>query len=299
MRFQSRRSKTPLLISLYTILVMLGMIVCAASISGLLLDDLKRRAISSRLHSDTTLSREFRQLPVCEDLTARIRLHTSEDPLRDRSGSEVTPGEEAAIEMLESDFGQHDTGFLDSPDSFLTKKAFWEHHPDWDTYLNACKAIWDDVSCFPVAEVSGIQKWKVSFENSWMYERKYGGRRFHEGTDLFPARNEPGLYPVVSMTEGTVIQKGWLKLGGYRIGILAPGGAYFYYAHLDSYADLEIGDSVLAGQFLGYMGDTGYSEKEGTRGNFPVYLHVGIYLLTEEGEISVNPYPVLQYISTS
>ena len=61
------------------------------------------------------------------------------------------------------------------------------------------------------------------------------------------------------------------------MGILAPGGAYFYYAHLDSYADLKEGDPVKAGDFLGYMGDSGYGE-EGTTGKFPVHLHVGIYL---------------------
>ena len=48
--------------------------------------------------------------------------------------------------------------------------------------------------------------------------------------------------------------------------------------HLDSYADIEEGDTIQAGDLLGYMGDTGYSKTEGTTGNFPVHLHVGIYL---------------------
>ena len=74
------------------------------------------------------------------------------------------------------------------------------------------------------------------------------------------------------------------------------GGAYFYYAHLDSYSDIEEGDQVKAGDLLGYMGDTGYSETEGTTGNFPVHLHMGIYLYPDGREISVNPYPVLKYV---
>ena len=44
------------------------------------------------------------------------------------------------------------------------------------------------------------------------------------------------------------------------------------------------------------MGDTGYSKTEGTTGNFPVHLHVGIYIFHGEEEISVNPYWVLKYL---
>ena len=67
-------------------------------------------------------------------------------------------------------------------------------------------------------------------------------------------------------------------------------------AHLDSYADIEEGDQVKAGELLGYMGDTGYSKVEGTTGNFPVHLHLGIYLTLNGEEISVNPYAVLKMV---
>ena len=49
---------------------------------------------------------------------------------------------------------------------------------------------------------------------------------------------------------------------------------------------------MIAGQFLGFMGDSGYGE-EGTVGQFPVHLHLGIYSFEEGKEISVNPYYVL------
>jgi murein DD-endopeptidase MepM/ murein hydrolase activator NlpD len=129
-----------------------------------------------------------------------------------------------------------------------------------------------------------------------MFERNYGGKRGHEGTDIMADKNERGFYPVVSMTDGVVRHKGWLEQGGWRLGIVAPGGAYFYYAHMDSYADIEVGDNIKAGDLLGYMGDTGYSTVEGTTGNFPVHLHVGIYLFHKDEEVSVNPYWVLRYI---
>lgn len=46
---------------------------------------------------------------------------------------------------------------------------------------------------------------------------------------------------------------------------------------------------MKAGDLLGYMGDTGYSTVEGTTGNFPVHLHLGIYLYPGGREISVVP----------
>ena len=71
-------------------------------------------------------------------------------------------------------------------------------------------------------------------------------------------------------------------------------GAYFYYAHLDSYANLKVGDQVKAGQLLGFMGDTGYGEA-GTKGMFPVHLHLGIYIYPDGTEMSINPYAILKY----
>ena len=62
---------------------------------------------------------------------------------------------------------------------------------------------------------------------------------------------------------------------------------------------MEVGDTVKAGDLLGYMGDTGYSKEEGTTGNFPVHLHVGIYLYLDGEEISVNPYPALKFLEES
>ena len=90
---------------------------------------------------------------------------------------------------------------------------------------------------------------------------------------------------------------GWLPLGGYRIGIRSPGGGYFYYAHLSSYArEFQTGEQIKAGEVLGFLGDTGYGE-EGTAGKFVPHLHLGIYVRTQtEEEHALNPYPVLQFL---
>lgn len=153
----------------------------------------------------------------------------------------------------------------------------------------AYRAIWEDVKYFPVAAE------KTYFENTWLAERNFGAQRVHEGTDIFGKENRSGYYPVISMTDGVVEKKGWLPLGGNRIGIRAAHGGYFYYAHLSSYAkEFQTGEQVNAGDILGYMGNTGYGP-EGTKGRFPVHLHLGIYIpVTDQKEISINPFYLLK-----
>lgn len=159
---------------------------------------------------------------------------------------------------------------------------------EYESLLLLYQAIWDDLIYFPVE--SGI-----SYEDSWMFERNYGGKRGHEGCDLMPPENKSGVYPVFSMTDGIVEKAGWLDMGGYRIGIRSPRGGYFYYAHLSEESSwIKEGQSVHAGDVIGYMGDTGYGP-EGTRGKFDVHLHLGIYVRTaKDPEISVNPYWILK-----
>lgn len=232
---------------------------------------------SSRLSPDTPRSAQFRSQPV----NSRVSEIISEMD---------APGEYLAVYWLESSFGEQNRIITPGKASDLRKR--WERADGWGEYLNACQAVWNDLVYFPTAPSRNID---VSFEDSWMYDRTYKEERYHEGTDIMPDRNERGMLPVVSMTDGVVEKKGWLELGGYRIGIRAPHGAYFYYAHLDSYADLEPGDEVKAGDLLGFMGDTGYGTREGTKGKFPVHLHLGIYIDSGGEEVSVNPYPALKY----
>ena len=174
-------------------------------------------------------------------------------------------------------------------------KQKWKEHPSWETYYETTCAIWNDVMYFPIPKSTSEVELEVSYVDSWMLERTYGGKRGHEGTDLMAKENQRGFYPILSMTDGVVVKKGWLEKGGYRIGIESPSGAYFYYAHLDSYARLQEGDVVKAGDVLGYMGDSGYGP-EGTTGKFPVHLHLGIYIYPNGEEVSVKPYWVLRYI---
>ena len=251
-----------------------------ALFAGIQIPKLQSLSEISRLTSDLVFSADFRSQPVSEEALDMAR-ECSE------------PGELLGIYWLESDFGR-DAAEIPGHAAGAERER-WRSADGWAEYAAACRAVWDDVEYFPVAEPSNRSDAAVTFEDSWMFGRSYKDERGHEGTDIMAAVNERGLYPVVSMTDGTVKNKGWLELGGWRLGIETERGAYFYYAHLDSYADIEVGDEVKAGDFLGYMGDSGYSREEGTTGNFPVHLHMGIYLYPDGREVSVNPYGVLRY----
>lgn len=171
-----------------------------------------------------------------------------------------------------------------------------EFADEFSSLLNSIKAIFSDIKYFPVPVSTKNKSIWINYVNSWGYERTYGGNRVHEGTDLMADNNQAGYFPIISMTDGVVENIGWLEQGGYRVGIRSRNQGYFYYAHLYSYDENIVeGDTVVAGQILGYMGDTGYSKVEGTSGNFDVHLHMGIYIKTVNyQELSVNPYWVLK-----
>lgn len=157
------------------------------------------------------------------------------------------------------------------------------------------KTLYKEATCFPVLpDRSGQITWQ--FEDGYGGERTYGGKRKHEGIDIMSSEDSPGCLTVCAAADGVVEQMGWLKLGGYRIGVRSESGLYYYYAHLEKYAKgLKVGRKVQAGEALGTMGNTGYGE-EGTRGRFPVHLHFGIYHTIHGTEKSINPYPVLWYL---
>lgn len=237
-----------------------------------------------RLSLDTVQKQEYRDQEIGEEMLSFMM-------------DKKAPAMEIGLYLLESKFGYQPFSYDYNEQTFTSLNEKWEDQNGWKTYMEYTEAIWNDVKYFPVPESTTDEKMEVTFTNSWMAERTYGGKRGHEGTDIMATQNVAGIYPIISMTDGVVQSKGWLEKGGYRIGVEAPSGAYFYYAHLDSYASVEIGDEVQAGDLLGFMGDSGYGE-EGTTGKFPVHLHVGIYIYPDEQEISVNPYWVLRYLET-
>ncbi|WP_028612176.1 M23 family metallopeptidase [Paenibacillus harenae] len=129
-----------------------------------------------------------------------------------------------------------------------------------------------------------------SYRSTWGTGRSWGGRRTHEGTDIFA----PHGVPVRSTCYGVVEVKGWNPYGGWRIGIRDLNNFYHYYAHLSGYdKTVNIGDVVKPGQVVGWVGSSGYG-KPGTQGKFPPHLHYGVYSDRGLIEWSFDPYPMLK-----
>lgn len=63
---------------------------------------------------------------------------------------------------------------------------------------------------------------------------------------------------------------------------------YWYYAHLRQnrpFAEnLKEGDKVCAGDVIGYVGRTGYSDTENTNGITESHLHLGLELVFDESQ---------------
>ena len=92
-----------------------------------------------------------------------------------------------------------------------------------ERYQVSLDAVWTDIVYFPVPESSyDTSGFTVTYTDSWMESRKFGGDRTHEGCDIMAGINKRGHYPVISISDGVVENIGWLKLGGYRIGVRSP-----------------------------------------------------------------------------
>ena len=223
------------------------------------------------------------------------------------SALDMPDGERLAALMLDHGFDL--TGIQEPGD--LTGSSVW--NSAWDpagrlmlqqkpaAYRKLSRAyemLFQDLRYFPIPASTREGTPPPVFEDSWQQKRTYGGERGHEGCDIMGTERPRGFYPVISISDGIVEKMGWLEQGGWRIGVRTKSGLYLYYAHLYSYAaDLKEGDTVKAGQLLGYMGDTGYGKRENTVGNFAVHLHLGIYFKTDHyDELSVNPYWILKYL---
>jgi murein DD-endopeptidase MepM/ murein hydrolase activator NlpD len=121
---------------------------------------------------------------------------------------------------------------------------------------------------------------RCSFSDTWHAPR--GGGRLHEGVDIIGSRGL-AIYAVVDGTITRMLSGG--ALSGNSIRLTAPDGTYFFYAHLDGFAaGLTAGQTVRAGQVIGYNGSTGASTP---------HLHFEVH---PQGGAAVNPYPLVKAI---
>jgi murein DD-endopeptidase MepM/ murein hydrolase activator NlpD len=107
-----------------------------------------------------------------------------------------------------------------------------------------------------------------------------GGRRKHEGIDIFARKGTP----VVAICDGFIVSKGSTPRGGKILWLQSTGHPIsVYYAHLDQHK-VRNGQFVRKGQVIGTVGNTGNARYT------PPHLHFGIYKFTGP----VNPLPYVK-----
>ena len=135
--------------------------------------------------------------------------------------------------------------------------------------------------------------------------RSFGFQRKHLGHDMMGSLGTP----IVAVEGGVVEALGWNRYGGWRVGIRSfDGKRYYYYAHLQKdtpfVPGLQEGDMVQAGDLIGFMGRTGYSDQENVNNIETVHLHFGIQLIFDESqkecnsEIWIDCYDIVRLLNT-
>ena len=135
--------------------------------------------------------------------------------------------------------------------------------------------------------------------------RSFGYRRKHLGNDLMGSLGTP----IVAVEGGVVEALGWNRYGGWRVGIRSfDSKRYYYYAHLRKDAPfapgLAVGQMVGAGDLIGYMGRTGYSDTENVNNIETVHLHFGMQLIFDESqkecdsEIWIDVYDIVRLLAS-
>ncbi len=102
--------------------------------------------------------------------------------------------------------------------------------------------------------------------------------RFHAGIDLSGAHGSP----IFAAKAGTVTYKGWYGGGGNTVIVSHGNGIRTLYEHMSGF-NCSIGDSVQAGQCIGYVGSTGNSTGP--------HLHFGLQV----NGVDVNPRSILKF----
>jgi murein DD-endopeptidase MepM/ murein hydrolase activator NlpD len=118
---------------------------------------------------------------------------------------------------------------------------------------------------------------KSSIGSFWGAARD-GGKRKHEGIDIFAKKGTP----VVAVTDGIVSAVTNGGIGGKTVWLRSFDYSWTaYYAHLDQ-QKVKRGQFVKKGEVLGTVGNTGNARTT------PAHLHFGIY--TWNGAVNPLPY---------
>lgn len=153
---------------------------------------------------------------------------------------------------------------------FLRLQPQLYHHGEYKLTVNVSPSLG-----FPVLGN------KATIGSFWGADRD-GGKRSHEGIDIFA----PKLTPAIAASPGTItgVQEG--GIGGKTVWLkVNNSNTYLYYAHLDEQL-VQQGQTVDEGEVLGLVGNTGNARFT------PSHLHFGVY--TTGGAVDPLPFVSLQ-----
>ena len=147
-----------------------------------------------------------------------------------------------------------------------------------------------------------IPIWFDEFGPSYMYGDSFGARNVTlanpraGGTNIYDRENVPGRIPVVAVASGTILRSGWTSNLGYRVEIQGERGTVFTYSHLHAITEgVRAGETIVAGEVLGSIGNTGFAGIQYVRGQAPAHLRFTIAPQTRLtlDVFYINPYPFL------
>lgn len=113
---------------------------------------------------------------------------------------------------------------------------------------------------FPVV---GANEWSPG---SWMPNTYNHRNRKHAAVDIYADRGSPIISPV----GGTIKMMDTSSIGGNWIQVSGDDGNVYYFAHMDSHANLRPGQRISPGTTLGLVGNTGSAKSTSPHLHFSV-----------------------------
>ncbi|WP_156339977.1 peptidoglycan DD-metalloendopeptidase family protein [Nonlabens sp. YIK11] len=145
------------------------------------------------------------------------------------------------------------------------------------SFLNVTDTVQLKIYKQPLLEFPLAGKGNNAIQSFWGVARD-GGRRSHEGNDIFADRG----HPVIAAADGRISSVRDRGLGGKQIWLRDNlTNSSHYYAHLDSQL-VTSGQRVSRGDTIGLVGNTGNARTT------PPHLHFGIY--KTGGAVDPKPY---------
>lgn len=166
----------------------------------------------------------------------------------------------AQNQALLDQMASHKTEIQQILDETLKQKA------EIESKIEELKAVYDELDDWQSKQwLMPIKYTYVASEFGYRVHPVYGEGKFHYGVDLAAPKNTP----IVASRSGRVYVTAYEEEGaGYYVNIDHDDGFVTRYLHMTKYIVTE-GQYVIAGQVIGYCGDTGTATG--------YHLHFGVY----------------------